>query len=116
MTGSIMIRVVDGKMTEGYNHWDFLGLFGQMGLFPGNSFEQALNGLPGLDVMRGMYKEAPFTSGVQAAFPFTLVALDSVFLFSDHATISGWGGDGDRAKFAVNDNCHQRKWGRTGCL
>jgi hypothetical protein len=44
MTGSVMFRLVDGRMTEAYNHWDFMGLFGQMGLFPGDGFEQALNG------------------------------------------------------------------------
>lgn len=44
MTGSVVVRIVDGKLTEAYNHWDFLGLFGQLGLLPGSTFERALNG------------------------------------------------------------------------
>lgn len=44
MTGSVMVRIVEGKLTEAYNHWDFLGLFGQLGLLPGDTFEKALSG------------------------------------------------------------------------
>lgn len=44
ITGSVMVRIVDGKITEGYNHWDFLGLFSQLGLLPAGSFERALAG------------------------------------------------------------------------
>jgi len=44
MTGSVLFRIVEGKITEAYNHWDFLGLFAQMGLLPENAFEQALRG------------------------------------------------------------------------
>src|SRR4051812_7956328 len=39
MTGSVMVRIVDGKLTEAYNHWDFLTLFGQMEKLPQNAFE-----------------------------------------------------------------------------
>jgi hypothetical protein len=44
MTGSVMIRIADGKLTEAYNHWDFLGLFSQLGLLPVECFERALSG------------------------------------------------------------------------
>lgn len=44
ITGSVLIRIVDGKLIEAYNHWDFLGMFGQLGLIPGSTFETALSG------------------------------------------------------------------------
>lgn len=44
ITGSVMVRIEDGKLIEAYNHWDFLGMFGQLGLLPSNSFERALGG------------------------------------------------------------------------
>jgi hypothetical protein len=42
--GHVMVRIVEGKITEAYNHWDFLGIFSQLGLLPQNSFEMALSG------------------------------------------------------------------------
>ena len=44
MSGSVMVRIADGKLTEAYNHWDFLGLFSQLGLLPKDAFERALGG------------------------------------------------------------------------
>jgi len=44
ITGSVMVRIADGKLTEAYNHWDFLGMFGQLGLLPIETFERALGG------------------------------------------------------------------------
>ena len=44
ITGSVTVRIADGRLTEAYNHWDFLGLFGQLGLIPGDTFEKALGG------------------------------------------------------------------------
>ena len=44
MTGSVMVRIADGKLTEAYNHWDFLGLFCQLGLLPAGAFDTALGG------------------------------------------------------------------------
>ena len=44
ITGSVMVRIVDGKLMEAYNHWDFLGLFSQLELLPGETFERALSG------------------------------------------------------------------------
>jgi len=44
ITGSVLIRIVNGKLIEAYNHWDFLGMFGQLGLIPGSTFETALAG------------------------------------------------------------------------
>ena len=39
-----MIRIADGKLTEAYNHWNFLGMFSQLGLLPPETFERALGG------------------------------------------------------------------------
>ena len=44
ITGSVMIRISDGKLMEAYNHWDFMGIFAQLGLLPTNTFERALGG------------------------------------------------------------------------
>ena len=44
ITGSVMIRISDGKLMEAYNHWDFLGMFAQLGYLPTNTFERALGG------------------------------------------------------------------------
>jgi len=44
ITGSVMVRIRNGNITEAYNHWDFLGLFGQLELLPAGSFEKALSG------------------------------------------------------------------------
>jgi SnoaL-like polyketide cyclase len=44
ITGSVMIRVSDGKLMEAYNHWDFLNMFAQLGFLPTNTFERALGG------------------------------------------------------------------------
>jgi adenosine deaminase len=44
ITGSVLVRIADGKLTEAYNHWDFLGMFSQLGLLPGDTFEKALRG------------------------------------------------------------------------
>ena len=42
--GHVMIRIADGKLTEAYNHWDFLGMFSQLGQLPTDTFERALGG------------------------------------------------------------------------
>ena len=44
ITGTVVARIVDGKVIEAYNHWDFLGMFGQLGLLPADTFEKALSG------------------------------------------------------------------------
>ena len=44
ITGSVMVRIVDGKLMEAYKHWDFLGLFSQLELLPRQTFERALSG------------------------------------------------------------------------
>lgn len=44
VTGTAWIRVADGKILEGYDHFDFLGLWAQLGFLPRNSFEQGLMG------------------------------------------------------------------------
>src|SRR5262249_4116363 len=44
ITGSLTVRIVEDKITEAYNFWDFLGLFSQLELLPRDSFEKALSG------------------------------------------------------------------------
>ena len=44
ITGSVMIRISDGKLIEAYNHWDFIGIFSQLGLLPADTFARALGG------------------------------------------------------------------------
>jgi hypothetical protein len=43
-TGNIYFRIVDGKVLQGDNHFDFMGLLEQMGNLPENTFEQCLKG------------------------------------------------------------------------
>ncbi len=44
ITGSVLGRVVDGKLGEAYNHWDFVGLFAQLGLLREDAIERFLRG------------------------------------------------------------------------
>lgn len=44
VTGSIVGRIKDGRLEEAYNHWDFLGLWGQLGCLPPDSFARGLRG------------------------------------------------------------------------
>ncbi len=44
MTGTAFARVEDGKIMAAYNHWDFMGLWGQLGFLPTDCFEQGLAG------------------------------------------------------------------------
>ena len=44
MTGNVWFHIEDGKILEGYNHWDFFGLFGQLDLVPEETFGRALAG------------------------------------------------------------------------
>jgi ketosteroid isomerase-like protein len=46
MNGAIHVRIVDGKIVEAYNHFDFLGLFVQLGLLPPDTFSRCMNGEP----------------------------------------------------------------------
>ena len=46
ITGSIHARIVEGKILEGYNHFDFIGLFTQMGLLPGDTLQRCFAGQP----------------------------------------------------------------------
>lgn len=38
------MRIVDGRIVEAYNHFDFLGLFEQLGLLPAGAFGRCLCG------------------------------------------------------------------------
>lgn len=37
ITGSVFVKIVDGKLVEGYNHLDFIGLLEQLEYFPENT-------------------------------------------------------------------------------
>ena len=42
-TGHVMAKIVDGKIIDAYNHFDFMGLFEQCDLLPQKSFERCLS-------------------------------------------------------------------------
>jgi len=44
MTGHVMIKIVDRKLVDAYNHFDFMGLYESLGLMPAGSFERCLTG------------------------------------------------------------------------
>ena len=44
MTGSVLIKIKNGQLVEAYNHWDFIGLFVDLGLLPSKAFEKGLSG------------------------------------------------------------------------
>lgn len=43
-SGSVMARISDGMLQEGYDHWDFMTLWCQLGHLPSDCFAQGLNG------------------------------------------------------------------------
>jgi predicted ester cyclase len=43
-TGTVFIKIADGKLLEAYNHFDFMSLFGQLGQMPANAFGDCLCG------------------------------------------------------------------------
>jgi SnoaL-like polyketide cyclase len=47
ITGSIHARIVGGRILEAYNHFDFLGLFAQLGLLLPDVLGRCLSGRPG---------------------------------------------------------------------
>lgn len=46
INGAIHARIADGHILEAYNHFDFVGLFVQLGLLPGDTFVRCLAGEP----------------------------------------------------------------------
>jgi hypothetical protein len=44
MQGQVMGKMVNGKIEECYNHWDFIGLYVQLGLLPPDLFSRCLCG------------------------------------------------------------------------
>lgn len=44
VTGNVYGRVIDDKIVEAYNHFDFIGLFEQLGLMPKGSFDNCISG------------------------------------------------------------------------
>jgi hypothetical protein len=58
--GAIQARIAGGKLHEGYNHFDFLGFFSQLGLLPPDTFERCITGHPlGLDQASGRPGPSP---------------------------------------------------------
>lgn len=53
ITGTIYGRIADGKILEAYNHFDFLGLFTQLGLLPPDVLVRCLAGKPGCAFQNG---------------------------------------------------------------
>ncbi len=43
-TGNLYGTVINGQIHEAYNHFDFMGLYAQLGLLPKDCFEQGLSG------------------------------------------------------------------------
>ncbi len=43
-SGQVMMRVEGGKITEAFNHFDFLTFFEQLDLLPANTFALCLSG------------------------------------------------------------------------
>ena len=60
ISGAIHARIADVKILEAYNHFDFLGLFVQLGLLPADTFERCITGHPvGLDQASGRPGPSP---------------------------------------------------------
>lgn len=46
ITGSIHARIAEGRILEAYNHFDFIGLFTQLGLMPEDTWQRCFSGQP----------------------------------------------------------------------
>ena len=44
ITGSIHARIAEGRILEAYNHFDFIGLFMQLGLLPDDTLQRCFAG------------------------------------------------------------------------
>lgn len=44
MGGIVLVTYQDGKIADAYNHWDFIGLFQQLGSMPPQSLSRCLSG------------------------------------------------------------------------
>lgn len=44
VTGTVIVKIIDGKLVEAYNHFDFLSMFECLGLLPGDTFEKCMCG------------------------------------------------------------------------
>lgn len=43
-TGTVFIKIIDGKLVDAYNHFDFMDFYEQLGLMPEDAFEKCLLG------------------------------------------------------------------------
>ncbi len=44
MTGTVVLKIENNTIVEAYNHFDFMGLFEQLGLLPDGTFARCLEG------------------------------------------------------------------------
>lgn len=44
ITGTVFARIREGRIVEGYDHFDFINLWGQLGILPPDCFAQGLMG------------------------------------------------------------------------
>ncbi len=44
ITGNVLLRIEDDTIIEAYNHFDFMGMFEQLGYLPEGTFGQCLSG------------------------------------------------------------------------
>lgn len=44
VSGNVLVKITDGKIRGGYQNWDFMGMWDQLGLLPGESFQKCLHG------------------------------------------------------------------------
>ncbi len=42
--GQVLVRIIDNKIVDAHNHIDFIGLFGQLELLPGDCLDRCLSG------------------------------------------------------------------------
>ena len=44
ISGNVFVRLENGQIQEGYNNFDFMSMWSQLGFLPADCFEQGLNG------------------------------------------------------------------------
>ena len=44
LSGGVQCRIRDGKIVEGWNYWDFIGLMSEMGALPADAFPRSCAG------------------------------------------------------------------------
>ena len=44
MRGHVLVKIIDGKLVDAHNHFDFISLFEQLKLMPNNAFSTCIGG------------------------------------------------------------------------